>query len=343
MIAELLERLLAPPVLGPATVRALFATLTDPAVGDAEKAALLVAGASRPDRPAELVLAAREMRRRAIPFPLPSGDRPIDLCGSGGAPRPSFNVSTVSAFVVAAAGVPVVKHGNRSFRGACGSSDLLEALGIPVTGPREFAERTYAAEKIAFLHAPTYHPAMASIREVRRRIGIPTLFNRLGPLSNPAAVPYQVVGARDGALARTFASVLPALGVRRGAALSSPEGCDEFSPRRPTTAFVWSARSRARRTVRPARLLRPAERAGAWGALPPAEAAEETRRILAGGRGARLGSVLLTSGQALWVARAVPSLAAGVQRARETVETGAALGLLDRLVELGGTAGGHER
>lgn len=340
MIADLLERLLAPAPLGPPTVRRLFETLTDPEVADVEKAALLVAGASRPDRPSELVLAAREMRRRAVRFSYPSGDRPIDLCGSGGAPRPSFNVSTVSAFVVAAAGVPVVKHGNRSFRGACGSSDLLEALGIPVTGPKEFAARTYAAEKIAFLHAPTFQPAMASVREARRRIGIPTLFNRLGPLANPAAVPYQVVGTRDLGLARTFAAVLPALGVHRGAAMSSPEGCDEFSPRRPTTTIVWSARHATRRRVRPVGLLRPAERSGAWGALPPPESAAETRRLLAGGQGARRGSVLLTSGQALWVARAVPTLAAGVEQARRAVESGAAIGLLDRLVELGKEFGG---
>jgi anthranilate phosphoribosyltransferase len=335
VIAPVLERLLDPRPLAPATMRSVFDALTDPAGTDAEKASVLVALAARPDRPEELELAARELRRRATPFRVPASDRPVDLCGSGGAPVPSFNVSTVSALVVAAAGAPVVKHGNRSARGVCGSSDLLEALGLPVTRGTAFAERSYAEERLAFLHAPTFHPAMAAVREARRIVGIPTIFNRLGPLANPASVPYQVVGTRDVALAELYAQVLPPLGVRRGLAMSSSEGCDEFSPTRPTTAVIWDHDRRTRKTFRPESLLDPSEREGPWGALAPPESAAETRRLLEGGEGARRGSVVLTSGVALWVAQRAATLRAGLNAARHAIDSGEARGLLDRLVELG--------
>ncbi len=331
MIGPLLSRLLDPAALGPTTVRGLFDRLVDPSTVEPERTALLVALAARAPSAAELALFAREMRRRARPFPVPPEDRPVDLCGSGGAPRPSYNVSTVSALVVAAAGTPVVKHGNRSFRGPCGSSDLLEALGLPVTSSLALPTETYRAARIAFLHAPLHHPATAAVRVARSTIGIPTIFNRLGPLSNPARVPFQVVGSQDPFLAGLFARALPALGVRRGITLSSAEGCDEFSPRRPTSAHLWGMGGSERRTIRPEGLLEASERRGPWGPLPPEPAAREAERLLAGGSGARRGSILLTSGAALWVAGAAPNLGGGVALARRTLDGGAALDLLERL------------
>lgn len=331
MIGPLLARLLEPRGLGPATVREVFDRLVDPSSSDAERAALLVGLASRDPSASELALAAREMRRRSRAFVVPRGDRPIDLCGSGGAARPSFNVSTVSALVVASAGVPVVKHGNRSARGFCGSSDLLEALGLPVTTSTDLADATYRTERLAFLHAPLYHPATAAVREARRQVGIPTIFNRLGPLSNPARVPFQVVGAPDPATAALFAEVLPKLGVRRGVSMSSQDGTDEFSPRRPTTAFLWGPGSRRRTTFRPEGFLDAEDRRGDWDPLPPPEAARESEELLAGARGAKRGSVLLTSGVSLWVAGAASSVADGVRTARATLDSGAPKALLGRL------------
>jgi len=133
VIASTLERLLDPTPLRSPEIGTTFAHLVARSTPELDRAAILVALAGRPLGVDELSGFAREMRRRATPFRVPRGDRPVDLCGSGGAPRPSYNVSTVSAIVVAAAGAPVVKHGNRSARGICGSSDLLEALGLPVT------------------------------------------------------------------------------------------------------------------------------------------------------------------------------------------------------------------
>ncbi len=332
MNRDLLLRLLRPGPLSAAEVRSTFDALLAMATEDADRAALLVALEARTLSAGELASFAKEMLRRARPFPLPPGDRAMDLCGTGGAPRPSFNVSTASAFVVAAAGVPVVKHGNRSARGPCGSSDLLAALGLPVTTSTAFARATYRRHRLAFLHAPLYHPATAVVVPVRRRLGIPTIFNRLGPISNPARVRYHVTGARDLATARALADVLPRLGVVRGITMVSEDGTDEFSPRARTSVLRWGPEGQtSRTTLRPDTLLYASERRGPWGPLPPRESARETRRLLAGDGGSRLGSVLLTSGAALWLAARVGSLASGVEAARATVADGAPLRLLEAL------------
>ncbi|MGB6501774.1 MAG: anthranilate phosphoribosyltransferase, partial [Thermoplasmata archaeon] len=255
MSEPLLGRLLRGAPLGTREVGAAFARLLDPATSDVERAGLLVALAARTISDEEIALFATEMRRRATPFLVPRSDRPIDLCGSGGAPTPSYNVSTLSAFVVAASGTPVVKHGNRSARGICGSSDLLEALGLPVVRSREFSRVSYRRHRLAFLHAPLYHPETAAVAPVRKQLGIPTLFNRLGPLTNPARVPHQIVGAPDLPTAEIFSKVLIRLGVGRGMSMTSADGCDEFSPRATTTAFVWRGRSVRRRQFTPGQWL----------------------------------------------------------------------------------------
>jgi len=331
VIGPTLARLLDARELTPLEVRRTFDALLAPRSTDAERAAVLVGLTARGETPDELASFALEMRRRARPFPLARGDHPVDLCGSGGAPRPSFNVSTVSAFVVAAAGASVVKHGNRSARGLCGSSDLLEALGLPVTTSLDFPRVTYRRYHLAFLHAPLFHPATRAVAGARKVLGIPTLFNRLGPLSNPAHVPFQVVGVPNERTAVRVASVLPRLGVRRGLAMTSTEGCDEFSPRGRTTAFVWSAGRVRRLSLRPERFLPADDRRGDWSSLPAPEAAAEAERVLAGGGGARRGSVLLTSAAALWVSGHAATFRHGVDRAREALDDGRAERLLDQL------------
>lgn len=334
MIAAVLSRVLDPARFTTHDAAAIFDALLAPEANDAERAALLVALAARKPTSIELAEFAREMRRRAVPFAVPAGDRPIDLCGSGGAPTPSFNVSTVAAIVVAAAGERVVKHGNRSSQGPCGSSDLLEALGLPVTESLPFARASYRKLGIAFLHAPLYHPATRAVAAARRTLGIPTLFNQLGPLSNPARIPFQLVGVPDLPSAVRAAEALGRLGRWRAMSVTSVEGCDEFSPKLMTRAVVWDRGHLSRRTWDARDYLPPEDRKGDWGALLPGAAAEETRRILAGGGGARRGSVLLTAGAAIWVARAVPRFEAGVERAREALDSGRAETMLGSLVEL---------
>jgi anthranilate phosphoribosyltransferase len=330
-----LARLLDPAPLSARDVTTTFDALTSATSDDTDRAALLLALRARGDRADELVRFAREMRRRAVRFPVPGRDHAVDLCGSGGARRPSFNVSTASAFVVRAAGQRVVKHGNRSRR-VCGSSDVLAALGLPVLTSIGFARASYRRFGIAFLHAPLFHPATRAVAAVRRRLGVPTVFNRLGPLTNPAGVGCQVTGVVDVPTAIATASVLPQLGVRRGIAMTSDEGCDEFSPHGLTTAIVWRPGSRRKLRVDPADYLDGEDRRGPWAEMAPTAAAEEVERIFAGGGGARRGSVLLTSGAALWVAGRAPSLAAGVRRAQLALDSGAADRLLADVRRLAG-------
>ena len=166
---------------------------------------------------------------------------------------------------------------------------------------------------------------------MRRRLGIPTIFNRLGPLSNPARVRFQVSGAVDLPSAAATARALRSLGLLRGITMTSDDGCDEFSPNAPTTAIAWNPAGSRRLRLRPADLLPADDRLGGWGPLTPPAAAEETERLLAGGGGARRGSILLTSGAALWVAGISPSIRLGVDRARDALDTGAAEKVLAQL------------
>ncbi len=330
------RRLLDPRPLSAREVRLTFDTLTAPTTDEVDRAAILLAVSARGYPPTEVVAFAREMRRRAVPFPVPARDHAVDLCGSGGAARPSFNVSTVSALVVRGAGIRVAKHGNRSQR-VCGSSDLLDALGLPVTTSLDFARAAYRRHGIVFLHAPLFHPSTAAVAPMRRRLGVPTIFNRLGPLSNPARVGCQVSGAVDEAAAGATAEALRSLGVHRGVAMSSDDGCDEFSPNRPTTAFVWTPHRSRRIRLQPSDFLPSDDRRGDWGPLPPPAAAEETERLLAGGGGARRGSILLTSGAALWISGKAPTLRRGVDLARVALDTGAAEKVLAQLRALAST------
>jgi anthranilate phosphoribosyltransferase len=332
MTNEILDQLLARKNLSARQVRIVVTRLVDVNTDDLERAALLVALRAKGETPAEVQAFARELRRRSNAFPGPRADGAVDLCGSGGARKPSYNVGTVSAFVVRAAGVPVAKHGNRSARGSvqgyAGSSDLLEALGFPITTSVDFARESYRRYGLAFLHAPLYHTATSSVISVRRGLGVPTIFNQLGPLTNPANVPFQVVGCPEFSVAQRVARILPNLGVRQGVAVSGDNGTDEFSPSGTSRCVTWARGRVGLRVVRAPELLDSDDRRGPWGPLPASAAAEEASRLLAGGGGARRGSILLTSGAALWISGRAPDLRSGVQQAQIALDAGRAEALL---------------
>ncbi|HLY76433.1 MAG TPA: anthranilate phosphoribosyltransferase [Thermoplasmata archaeon] len=338
MTREILDRLLARQELRRSEVRALVGRLVDASTDDLERAALLVALRAKGETPREVQAFAQELRRRSVAFPGPRTDGAVDLCGSGGARTPSFNIGTVSAFVVRAAGVPVAKHGNRSARGSArgyaGSSDLLEALGLPVTTSADFARESYRRFGLAFLHAPLYHTATSAVMPVRRGLGIPTVFNQLGPLTNPANVPFQVVGCPEPLVAERVARILPKLGVRAGIAVAGDDGTDEFTPRGTSQCYVWARGRLARRAIRAADLLAAEDRTGGWGPLPAPAAAEEATRLLAGGGGARRGSILLTSGAALWISGRTADLPTGVRQAQGALDDGRAEALLRAMQQL---------
>ena len=210
-------------------MRDAISAIMDGQASPAQVAALLVALALKGETADEVAGAALSMRAHAIA--VPSTRRPIvDVCGTGGDASGTFNISTAVAFVVAGCGVAVAKHGNRAMSSRCGSADVLEALGVKIDAPPEIAAAALETQGVAFLFAQAYHPAMRYVAPVRREIGVRTLFNVIGPLSNPAGAHRQIVGVPRPHLLLLVAAALGRLGSERAAAVHGHGGLDELSP-----------------------------------------------------------------------------------------------------------------
>lgn len=294
--------------------------------------ALLTALALKGETSDELYSFASILREMARPFNVNGASDAIDMCGTGGSDTPSFNVSTVAAFIVAAGGVPVAKHGNSSARGPCGSSDLIEALGLPIKRSVGFAMESFGKQRLAFLHAPLFHPATKAVTELRSALGIRTIFNQLGPLTNPASVTRQLVGAFSMDYGKKAVEVLPRLGCTGVFAVHSDDGADEISPQRPTSLLKYDSHGLIVERIEPSDLLTSQERSGSWGPLPPKDAAKAAVDILSGNEvSARAGAVLLTSSAAFWLAEMVEDMEDGVEMAREVIRSGGASSKLEAL------------
>ncbi len=260
-------------------------------------------------------------------------DPVVDVVGTGGDRSGTFNISTVSAVVVAGAGVPVAKHGNRAASSHCGSADVLEALGVRIDLDASGVERCLSEVGIAFLFAPVFHPAMAHAGPVRRELRVPTVFNFLGPLSNPARPFAQAVGVSDARMLPLMAEVLARRGVR-AKLFRGQDGLDEL-----TTAgisMVFDVRDGEVRETHldPQTLGLARARTEDLRGGEPAEAAEIVRSILAAEPGPRRDVVLLNAGAALEVAGAAASLEEGVRLAARSIDEGAAAAALERWVRV---------
>lgn len=293
-------------------------------------AALRMKGVSSP----ELVGAAR-MLRRAAAF-IDCGRREVvDIVGTGGDGSNSFNISTASAFVAAGAGVPVAKHGNRAASSRCGSADVLAALGYNLEAPNALIEYAIAEIGIGFLYAPRMHPVLANVAVIRRELKIRTLFNMLGPLCNPAGARSIVLGVYAPELTELFAGALIELGVRRALVVHGMDGIDEISCSDATR--VTEVRDGAFRTseLLPELLIGNRYDASEVAGGDPEENAAILRSVLdESNRGGARAAVLLNAGAAIYVAGAVDSLPEGIRRAGESIDSGAALGKLERLIEV---------
>ncbi len=297
----------------------------------AQLAGLLVGLAMKGERPAELVGLARTMRARGVP--IDAGADAVDTCGTGGDRSGTFNISTAAAIVVAGAGLRVVKHGNRSVSSHCGSADVLEALGVTVTAPPAVVQRAVTEAGIGFCFAPTFHPAMRHAAEARKALGVPTAFNLLGPLTNPAQVRFQVVGVARPELTELMARALQQLGARRAWVVHGADGLDELS----TTGYtkVSECHGQDVRTfyVHPADVgLAKASPQALLGATA-AENARIIHEVLAGQTGPPRDVVLLNAGAALFVAGQAASLRAGIATAAAAIDNGRAARTLAALVD----------
>ncbi len=281
----------------------------------------------------EVTGAARVMREKASHVDAGEGCV-LDTCGTGGDGKNTFNISTTVAFVVAAAGITVAKHGNRAVSSGSGSADVLGALGVKIDVPKETVERCLRDVGLGFLFAPALHGAMKYAAAPRREVGIRTIFNLLGPLTNPARASHQLIGIYDGTLIETVAQVLGNLGSKRAMVVHGDEGLDEISLGGPTSVAEWKDGAVARYTLNPEEFgfeQCPADRLTAADA---AECAAIVTAVLKGEPGPARDIVLLNSGAALCVSERVATIADGIDLARERIDSGAALETLQHLVEV---------
>ena len=304
-------------------LEAAFGEIMDGEATPVGIAALLVALRVKGETVGEIVSAARALRARAVTV---SGvdPRTVDTCGTGGDGADTFNISTTAAFVVAGAGVPVAKHGNRAASSRTGSIDVLEALGVKVDLPVEASARILKEVGVAPFFARRAHPAMRHVAIVRKELGLRTVMNCLGPLLNPVGVRFQVVGVYDDGLVPRLAGALADLGAERALVVHGSDGLDEITTSGPTTAALVEHGEVRKLEIDPATLGIPRPVAGALRGGDAKESADIVRAVLAGESGARRDVVTLNAAAALWVAGAAVDLAEGLVAARESIDSGAA-------------------
>jgi anthranilate phosphoribosyltransferase len=309
---------------------ALFGRMLDGLMSDEEIESTLVDLADRGETAEDIAGAALAMRERMTRITAPA--LAIDVCGTGGDGQHSLNVSTATAIIVAACGVPVAKHGNRAASSKAGTADTLEALGLDLDRAGERAEQTLADLGVAFLFAQAHHPAMRHVMPIRRRIGRRTIFNLIGPLANPAGVTRQLIGVASPALVALYAQAMDLLGADRALIVSGEEGLDELSISGPSRIATIGFSLGSERVTPEAAGLHAHPLEDLRGGEADYNAAA-LRRLLAGDHGAYRDAVLLNSAGALIVAGEARDWREGVVRAAAAIDSGKAGDLLDRWIE----------
>lgn len=341
MIAAAIRALVERQDLDRDTTFGVFSALMDGQATDVQKSALLTALRMKGETAEEITGAALAMRERVTPLDLPDLDL-IDTCGTGGDGRGTFNISTLAAIVAAGAGASVAKHGNRAVSSTCGSADLLSALGVTIDLDAAQMTTVLRQTGISFLFAPKLHPAMSAVATVRRELGVRTIFNVLGPLTNPAFAQRQVLGVYSRHLVDLLGRVLLALGAKHALVVHSADGLDEIAVSAPTHVAEVKDGELRHYDLTPEEIgLRshPIEELLGGDAAVNASIA---RAILDGGNGARHDVVVANAGAALYVSGAVSSIAEGVQMAKESIASGRAKQKLEQLTAATATAAGEK-
>ena len=291
----------------------------------------LVALRAKGETADEIAGCAEAMREHVLPV-RPRREDLVDTAGTGGDGAHTLNISTAAALVAAAAGAAVAKHGNRAVSSSCGSADVLEALGFELELPPERIAGSIDELGFGFMFAPTHHPAMRHAAPVRRELATRTVFNVLGPLTNPAGARAQVVGVYADGLVRTIAEVLASLGARRAFVVHGAGGIDELSPVGPNTVCEVVDGGVVDRVVDPADLGIPRASADELRGGTPAENAAAIRDVFAGADGGRRSAILLNAAGAIAAGGHAEDLREGLAIAERTIASGAALERLDALV-----------
>jgi anthranilate phosphoribosyltransferase len=325
----LLRRVLAGQSLTADEMAATIGAIMDETLSPLRAAALLAGLAAKGETVEEVVGAARAMRERSlhVEHQLPLV---LDIVGTGGDGAHTINISTAASFVVAGCGVPVAKHGNRAASSMCGSADVLEALGVAIERGPEAAAEGLRSDGIVFLFAPRYHPAMRAVGPIRRELGVRTIFNVLGPLTNPAGANRQLVGVARAEHVELVADALRALGVEAGAVIHGEDGLDEISGEAPTRVVQFDRDGARAWMLDPARYGVRASRAEVRGG-DAAFNAGALLAILDGEESPRADLVLLNAALALVVAGEAVDIDDGMERGRTAIRMGRARRALDAL------------
>ena len=309
---------------------AVLAEIMEGRSSEVQTGAFLIALRAKGETVPELIGLARTMRSLAAPVATSRADL-VDTAGTGGGPS-TFNVSTTAALIAAAAGCAVAKHGNRSNTSKCGSADLLEALGVNVDLDPEGVGRCIDEVGFGFMFAPRHHKAMAHVAPVRKELGVRTIFNFLGPLTNPAGAQRQLLGVADRHYQETIAEALVGLGSVRAMVVAAEDGLDELSISSRTRVIEVEDGRTEERYVEPGDFgFASADLEEVAGGTPEENAAA-SRAVLSGESGPRRDLVLLNAGAAIYIGGRAGGLAEGVERAAEAVDSGAGEALLERLI-----------
>jgi anthranilate phosphoribosyltransferase len=330
MFPQLIEKLARREDLTVEEASAAMAEVMEGRAAPAQIAGFLIGLAMKGERPAEIVGLARTMREHAVQVSK-KPDAVFDTCGTGGDRSGTFNISSCAAIVVAACGVRVAKHGNRSVSSRSGSADVFEALGVKVAAAPAVVERCLAEAGIGFFFAPTFHPSMRHAAQARRDLGVRTAFNLLGPLTNPAGATRQLVGVPRPEFTELLARALMLLGSERAWVVHGADGIDEIS----TTGYtkVSECRNGSVNTfyLHPADVGVPKASSGALKGGDAHENAAIIQNVLAGARGPARDVVLLNAGAALFIAGAASSVEDGIARGAQALDRGAATRTLERM------------
>ncbi len=316
--------------LAPAEAEAAFAALMDGVADDAQIGAFLMALKMRGEAIDEIVAGARALRARAQPVDAPPDV--IDTCGTGGDGANTYNISTAAALIAAGAGAKVAKHGNRAVSSKSGSSQVLAALGVNIEAGAEVAARCIREAGVGFLYAPSHHAAMRHVASARRSLGMRSVFNLLGPLSNPAGATRQLVGVYDAALAEPMAKALNRLGATRAWVVHGEDGLDELTTTAPTHVVSLKDGALTRFTITPETTGLPVARLADLAGGGPERNAAAILSLLEGAEGPFRDIAVLNAGAALVVAGHAAELREGVALAAAAIDSGRARTTLSALV-----------
>ena len=332
MIANAIRRTVAGEHLDRDAMYEVFCSVMDGKTSDVQKSAFLIALRMKGETVDEITGAAMAMRERVTPLDV-DRENLVDTCGTGGDGRGTFNISTVAAIVAAAAGAQVAKHGNRAVSSSCGSADVLSELGVNIDLDAPRMSNVLRRTGISFLFAPKLHPAMRAVASVRRELGVRTIFNVLGPLTNPAFAKRQVLGVYSDHLVEIVARVLLALGAKHAMVVHSRDGLDEISVSAPT--HVCEVRNGAVRSfdIAPDEGGVESHKIEELAGGDAKTNAAIVRSVLEGKAGAAQDIVVLNAGAALYVADLAESVRDGVALARQAIISGRALAKLNELIE----------